>query len=258
MDKKAFINYMNYGDENLVSNLYDKILLAEKINKPVYSNEFYPPIIWNNLLKVSNSFDVNIYTYGVFEEAEKRMIVISKKQVDDYPVKLLKITNGSNFIKLKHSDYLGAVMALSIMRNKFGDFIVSDDSCFFPAFNDVCDFIKVNLISVGKCPCNIEILDKTFDKQILPQIMLNESIISSTSLRLDCIISAICNISRSKVVELINSKKVLVNFEPITEKDFNVEFKTILTIRGYGKYKIEEQAGSTSKGKIKLKIKKYI
>jgi RNA-binding protein YlmH len=258
MDKKSFVNFINSGDENLISNLYDKILLAERINKTVYSSEFYPPSIWTNLIKASDKFDVNIIAYGVFEEAEKRMIAMSKIKFDDYPVRLLKITNGSNFIKLKHSDYLGAVMALSIKRNKFGDFIVSENSCYFPAFNEVCDFIKANLLSVGKCPCSIQILDKTMDKELLPKIMLNETIINSTSLRLDCIIAAICNISRNKATELINSKKVLVNFEPITQKDFNVEFKTILTIRGYGKYKIEGQAGSTLKGKIKLKVEKYI
>lgn len=258
MDKRAFINYINYGDENAISNLYDKIILAEKIGKPVYTSEFYPPNVWNNLLKIANRFEVNIYTYGGFEEAEKRMLVMSDTQADDYPVKLLKITNGSNFIKLEHGDYLGAVMALSIKRNKFGDFIVSDNSCFFPAFDDVCDFIKLNLVSVGRCPCTIEILDKTEDDQILPKITLVESIKSSTSLRLDCIISSICNISRNKATELITSKKVLVNFEPIIQKDFNVDFKTVLTIRGYGKYRIEGQTGSTSKGKLKIKIEKYI
>ncbi|MFL0246730.1 RNA-binding protein [Candidatus Clostridium stratigraminis] len=258
MDKKIFINSINFEDKNLLSNLYNKINLAEKINKIIYSNEFLPPSVWKAILNMKSSFHVEMDTCGIFEDSERKLMAFSKAAIEtaDYPVELIKIINKSKFRTLEHKDYLGALMALGIKREKFGDMILSENCIFTAACADISEYINQNLSYVGKCPCEIEIIKDINDISLTHNS--KDVLIKITSLRLDCVVSSICGISRAKAALIIDSGKVLLNYAELREKDKNVEAQDILTIRGYGKYKILEIQGTTQKGKLKLSIKKYI
>lgn len=256
MDKKQFVNSINVEDKTVLSSIYDKMILCDKTGKTVYGNEFYPPIIWNQINDLSSEFEFNVYNFGIFEEAERRILVFSNFEVYDYPVNLIKISYNSKFSKLGHRDFLGALMSLGVKREKFGDMIVKDDSCYIAAFADICDVVKNNLVSIGKCSCRVEILD--FHISDVPKVEFQEVVINTNSLRLDCICAAICNISRSKADEIIASGKALVNYNEVKEKDRHIELQSIITFRGYGKYKLDKIIGETQRGRIKVVIKKYI
>jgi len=256
MDKKKFINSINYEDKTTISSIYEKIMLAEKCGRTIYANEFLPPVIWGTVLRLKTQFTVDIEAYGVFMEAERRMLVFTSSYIEEYPISILKITNKSHFNVLQHRDYLGAVMALGIKREKLGDFIVSNNECFVPVCSEISEFIKMNLEYIGKCPCDVEVIDNM--KIEIPSANLEDTIINSTSERIDCVISALCNVSRASAVALINQGKVLINYEPVEEKDRTIPENSIITVRGYGKFKYCNLVGTTSKGRFKIKIQKYI
>jgi RNA-binding protein YlmH len=256
MDKKSFLNAINFEDKNLLSNVYDKIKLAEKISKPVFTNEFYPPNVWKVIHSFSKSLSVNIYSYGVFEDSERRLLCFSMEKIEDYPVKLLKIHNKSKFEALEHRDYLGAIMAMGIKREKFGDLVLDGDGCYAAVSEDITDYIICNLNAIGRCPCSVEVLEDYDLNSIGTRFEC--FIINSTSMRLDCVISSLCNLSRSKAVDYIQSGKVLVDYVDIQEKDKLLEKGAVITARGYGKFKLVEELGSTQRGRLKLSMKKYI
>lgn len=258
MDKKTFLNCISFDDKNMLSNLYDKIILAEKTIKTVYSNEFLPPAVWKAIVTMKDNFEIEMDTYGVFEDCERKIIAFYKSNLnkDDYPISLVKITNKSKFHKLEHKDYLGAIMSLGIKREKFGDMILFGNSIYVALCDDISEYLIQNLVYIGKCPCDVEIIK---DFKELPLVQNSKSIlIKITSLRLDCVVGSICNLSRAKAVELLDSGKVLLNYTELREKDRNIQIDDTLTIRGHGKYRIHEIIGTTLKGKLKLSIKKYI
>jgi RNA-binding protein YlmH len=258
MDKKTFLNCIKFDDKNLLSNLYDKINLAEKTMRPVYTNEFLPPSVWKTVLNLKDNFDIEMGTYGVFDDCERKVMCFSKhdNEADNYPISVLKIINKSKFEKLEHKDYLGAIMALGIKREKYGDMILLENSIYAAVCDDVCEFLKQNLAHIGRCPCDVKII-KDLEGLFLSQNS-KSILVKITSLRLDCVVSSICNFSRAKAVELLDSGKVLVNYMELKEKDKIIQIDDTLTIRGYGKYKVVEILGTTQKGKLKLSIKKYI
>lgn len=257
MKKEDFIKNFS-KDKVLGSVIFDKIKIAKKSGKVIYSNEFYSPDVWKLVSDNSNEFELNIYSFGVFEEAERRMLCFSNDTLSEfcYPLRIVKISNKSKFHELKHKDYLGAVMSLGFKREKLGDFVVSDNCCFLPASTDICSFICDNLNKIGNCPCNVEIMDSSED------IEVNQSFkklnIISASLRLDCVICKMCNISRSKGENLIEEGKVLIDYFPEESKDKLVDAQSVITIRGYGKFKIVQINGVTKKGKYSVEIEKYI
>ena len=60
-----------------------------------------------------------------------------------------------------------------------------------------------------------------------------------------------------KASELINSKKILVNYKEINNTSYLLKYDDILSIRGYGKYKIGEEQIKTKKDNILLTIYQY-
>jgi RNA-binding protein YlmH len=256
VSKKAFLEKFNNDDNGIISNLYDKIIISEKSGKNIVCDYFFTPNIWKTLLDFNDNLEANILHEGIFDDSERRMVAFSYDSVIDFPIKIICIINQSRFSCPVHKDYLGALMSLGIKREKMGDLICFDNKCIVPVCEDIHEYIMLNLKNVGKSPCNVEVYEsKNFS---LPQKLFDEVYINCASLRIDCVVSSICNISRSSACDLIKGKKVLVDYCEIDSKDKKAHEGSVITVRGYGKYSIKEETGFTRSGNIKLKVKKYI
>lgn len=257
MDKNYFLNSISCEDKNLISSIFNKIQLAEKSNKTVFTNDFLSPGIWNQILATCENNKIKSFTYGIFKDADRRMLSFSGEGSPIiYPISLLKISNNSKFSTLDHKDYLGALMSLGIKREKLGDLIIQDKICYAPVCSDISNYIINNLHTIGNSPCEVSEYDYTLKE--LPERKFKERVIISTSLRLDGMISAICNVSRNNSVELISCGKILVNYFQCVKKDRIIKNDDTLTIRGYGKFKVAEIIGNTQKDRLKIAIKQYI
>lgn len=244
-------------DKNKLSNVEEKICLAYKANMVIYSNEFYTPDECNEIKIISNKKAINFYSYGVFNEAERKMLAFAPEEEElFYPLQLIKIKANTKFINLEHRDFLGSIMALGIKREKLGDLILKDDCCYLPVALDLVDFIMYNLKHIGKSPCKISLLDVTDDE--IPQYSFEEKLIITSSLRLDAIVCGLCNMSRGKSIQYIEMGNILVDYAVVDKKDYRVKTDSIITVRGYGKYKIGNIIGYTQKDRIKIQIKKFI
>jgi len=257
MDKNYFLNSISCEDKNLISSIFNKLQIAEKTNKVIFTNDFLSPSLWNQISTACEKYKIKSFANGIFEDADRRMVAFSTNDEPVmYPINLLKISNNSKFSTLGHKDYLGAMMSLGIKREKLGDLIIEDTICYAPVCSDISSYIINNLNTIGNCPC--EVSEHDYTSQELPQRKFKERVIISTSLRLDGMVSAICNISRNSSVELISGGKILVNYFQCLKKDKVIKNSDTLTIRGYGKFKVAEIIGSTQKDRLKIAIKEYI
>lgn len=257
MDKNYFLNSISYEDKNLISSIFNKMQIVEKTNKIIFTNDFLSPAIWNQISTICENYKVKAYSNGIFKDADRRMVSFSPyDEPVIYPINLLRISNNSKFSTLDHKDYLGAIMSLGIKREKLGDLIIQDEICYAPVCSEISNYIINNLNTIGNCPCEVREYDYTL--QDLPERKFKEKVIISTSLRLDGMVSAICNLSRNNSVELISCGKILVNYFQCLKKDKVIKNNDTLTIRGYGKFKIAEIVGSTQKDRLKIAIKQYI
>jgi RNA-binding protein YlmH len=253
MDRKKFISSIKY-DENILSKLFDKIELAYKTGNIVFSNEFYPPLIWTKIKEMESSLGVKVYAYGGFEESERQMLAFYTYEKEEFPLKVMYIKANSKFSKLEHKDYLGSLMSLGLKREKFGDLIIHDDICYLALCNDITNYVVENFKSVKQASCSI---NEITSKKDMPTYAFEERVIITTALRLDCIISSLTNLSRTKSNEYISKGLVLLDYIEVREKDKKVSKNSVITVRGYGKYKIIEDIGESSRGRIKLLTKKY-
>lgn len=257
MDKNYFLNSINHEDKNLISNIFSKMQIAEKTNKVIFTNDFLSPIIWNQISLLCENYSIKSFTNGIFKDSDRRMLAFSSQGGPSiYPINLLKISNKSKFSNLHHKDYLGAIMALGIKREKLGDLIIQDEICYVPVCSDISSYIINNLTDIGNSHCDVS--EYPYTAQDLPERQFEEKIVISTSLRLDGMVAAICNVSRNNSVGLISTGKILVNYFQCLKKDKIIKCNDTLTIRGYGKFVVKEIIGSTQKDRLKVEIVQYI
>ena len=49
MDKNYFLNSISCEDKNLISSIFNKMQIAEKTNKIIFTNDFLSPSLWNQI-----------------------------------------------------------------------------------------------------------------------------------------------------------------------------------------------------------------
>lgn len=255
VNKEYILKNFTEDDVNEAIKIYENYRLAVEKDITIFSNSFCSPNIWSFFQNNCESSNFKIATNGIFEEAERRIIAFNNIYDIKYPMEVLEIKNKSNFSKLKHKDYLGAILSLGIDRNKIGDVVVKEDKAYVPVMEDISSYILNNLSSIGKSPVEINLL---YNLEDLPSIDFEEISINVQSLRLDSVIAKLTNVSRSKAIELLDNSKVLVNYVKSKDKSQELAKGTRLTIRGNGKYIIGDIIGETRSGKQRIIIKKYI
>ena len=281
MKKEMFLKQFPKELEYEVSKLYNSFENAEKYDTIVYTEEFYTPNIWKKLTdKIEN---IKIITDGIFENSDRRQIAFipigyyendnfdtiekNKGKIrlsnpnnsynKNFPCKLLKISVNSKFKEYGHKDFLGSLMGLNIKRELMGDLIQDKENAYIPVSDKISDYILTELKQIGHASCTVKEIDIK-NGEIIPEYKYDDKFITIPSKRLDSIVSAITNLSRNKVIEPIEKGKVLIDYYEEKDKSKIVEIGSLITIRGYGKYKLFSEHGETKKGKERLLIKKYV
>lgn len=187
--------------------------------------------------------------YYPYKDSEKVMLYIGK--VPD--VKLFKINTVE---KIRHQDILGSLFALNIDSSCFGDIVLYNEDYYVFITQGMALYIKDNLNQIGKSKVILEEVSLNTLHNYERTYEENEIIISS--LRIDNVVSAIINSSRSKVVDKIKNKEVIVNYEVMNKNFYVLKENDIFSIRKYGKYKFVGIIKSTKKNNYIVKYLKYL
>lgn len=157
--------------------------------------------------------------------------------------------------KITHRDILGALMGLLIKRESIGDILVGNGIAVVFTMKNVANIILSELTKVG----NVGVKVSRNIPDVLPEpYRFQEKSGTVNSLRLDCIISFMLNLSRQKSSEFIKSGMVTLNY--FSCENISKELKTgdIFSVKGKGKYVVKQVGGETSKGRIHITCCKYI
>lgn len=175
---------------------------------------------------------------------------------DVHGIAAVKI-KGSGYEKLGHRDYLGSVLGLGIERNVVGDIaVLNDHEAVVFTKSEICQFICSSLQKIGKDTVSVSIYLPDDDFEITHSF---ESLtVSVPSMRLDSAVGALCNLSRAEARAHVESSLTDVNYITETKPDKAVKKGDVISVRGFGKFIICDETGTTKRGKIKLAAKKFI
>ena len=187
--------------------------------------------------------------YYPYKYSEKVMLYTEKVPI----VKLFKINSSE---KIRHQDILGSLFALNIDSSFVGDIVLYNGDYYVYIENNLSTYIKDNLNIIGNKKVVLEEVSLDVLKDYERKYEENEMIVSS--IRIDSIVASIIKSSRSKVLEKIKNKEVIVNYEVISKNSYLLKENDIFSIRRYGKYKFVGIVKSTKKDNYIVKYLKYI
>lgn len=242
------------SDKLNLARLLDAIKMTDIKNIPSFLgflNEREFSVCKNYLDKQSIKYSFS----GGYDNATRVYVVILPDWTEsaEYPFTCLKFTFNKQF-SLSHRDFLGTLMSLGIERDKIGDIIVSDGVSYVFVCNSILKFITENVTKVGGVGVDITKFDGEIEHE--NSFMYIQKTIASD--RADCVVSALCNLSREKAKEFILNSNFIVNHIICDTATKRITENDVLSLRGKGKFVVESITDKTKKGRIKLQVKKYI
>lgn len=224
------------------------------------STSFYDPaqavLVDQTLRGIDN---IQYFQFGGHALAERVIFVIYPQYMeipDHLFIDILRISWNSQFSQVKHREILGAFIGFGIKRDKIGDIIVDRDFAYVFISKELSSFVANGLKQIGKVAISVNVIPS--DELVLPDPKVKAIRATIASPRLDSIISACFQMSRSKAVPYIIEGKVRVNWSLVDEPDYIVSPGDVLSIRGIGRGRVVEFQGITRKDRLFVKLEKYI
>ncbi len=166
---------------------------------------------------------------------------------------------GSGYEALCHSSFLGALTSLGIDRAKMGDIILCGSSAILFADKKIAEFLLSNPSPLTRVARDtVKILKYDIPENFGCNREYKDIFDTVASPRLDGVVAALAGLSREKAKGIVTGGSVMINHITTERTDAEVCDGDTVTIRSYGKYKIESISGRTKKDRYKLIAKKYI
>lgn len=253
----------------------DKLLLAQLADRQKQCDDrMYPTFsgfldareqaLAVDFLRVGGAFAL----WGAYAAAERRCLIFLPDyladladNINDIPddinhMCVLRATPTARDAGLNHRDYLGALLALGITRQKLGDIIVRPDGADIVILRDMADYLLLNYTKAGRYSLTCEVLPTACISEY--EAPFKEFAANVPSLRLDSVAAAAFGVSRSTTAEAVRARLVAVNGLQTVKPDLSISPGDVLTWRGKGKAQLLSVDGKSRKDRIFVSIKRYI
>lgn len=200
----------------------------------------------------------NYRFFGGFDGSKRNVLCIYPEGFicDDntFPINAVKFSFRKED-ELTHRDFLGSLMAANFKRDAIGDILIFDDYAIVFMLETICSPVLSEIKKIGRVGIKSEIFDNV---SISYEQKFEEIGGTVASLRIDCVVAMLIKKNREFAADLIKDKKVQINFSDVVKTSAVVIEKDIITIRGFGKYLLNEVGNETKKGRIYITIFRYI
>ena len=202
-------------------------------------------------------FPVSVNLWGGYDGAERSVACFGDREYfgdnTDYPIKciLIEPVNQKFADELTHRDFLGSLMGLGIRREVLGDIIISENCGFLFCLDTIADYILENLTQVKHTTIECKITDE-IPQNALPQPENIELIVSSE--RLDVIVAAVYNLSRSKALPYFEHERVFINGKVERRASAVANMGDKISVRGFGRFIYNGVLRHTKKERLVISI----
>lgn len=208
--------------------------------------------------------------WGGYGAAERKKILVLPEYMEEVSIEGLSDYGvdvgivalslvGSGFVKISHRDFLGSILGLGLERDVIGDILLTEGERTVATLlcdTAIADYIASNLTKVGRDTVRVSTVELSAD--FLPERKFSHISDTVASARLDCIVASVCSLSRERAREAVVAGLVELDYEPEERPDRTVIAPAVLTVRGYGKFKINSVSDVTRKGRLRLDADKYM
>jgi len=203
---------------------------------------------------------VAIRLTGGYADAERKRAVIvpdyRDPEEEDAGIVVLAVSSpDARIAELDHGDYMGAILGLGVKREKVGDIHVHEDGCHCLIAAEISGYFDIQLRQVHRVQVLTRILPQE-ELRITP-VEYEEMSLSVASMRLDGIVSDVCRVSRAKALVPIQAGRCRVNFKSESDPSKPLAQGDIVSVQGFGRFRVLEVEGVNKKGRIRIRIGRY-
>lgn len=201
-------------------------------------------------------YGYNVMFWGGFEDSERKIMGVfpewEEAEAKKFPLSVVRFTTGFSK-KLIHRDYLGTIMSLGIDRAKTGDILIEENIAYVFAYSDIAEYIKSNINKIANVGVKAELFDGAEIEIPKREFRTCEAVCAS--LRLDAVVAGALNISRNESLSLISAGKVKLNYREAQHSSQTVKEGDLISVRGFGRFYLDEVGGETRKGRIHITLR---
>ncbi len=220
---------------------------------------------------VAQGFGTRFFEWGGYEDAERKKVFLLPEYMEGvkdtaalaeygYEMTISALTlRGSGYKRLSHRDFLGSVLGLGLKRDVVGDIVLLEADV--PTAVVICEegvarFICDTLTKVGSD--TVRISEYALADGLLPKRSFQHISDTVASARLDAVVAALCSLSRERAREAVVAGLVELDYECEERPDRTVIAPATVSVRGYGKFKVNSVSEQTRKGRLRLDADKYL
>lgn len=199
--------------------------------------------------------------FGGAEGCERVMVRFGDEESLGYapppfPIACLGIApNAPKFAEpLSHRDCLGALMNLGIRRECTGDIFLSESGILLFCEEKLAPYLMAELTRIRHTPVTLTEVPpppSVFSKT-------EESSVQVASERADGIVAHVLSLSRTDAAALFVARRVFVNGRVTTDGSRPLRAGDQCTVRGFGRFTYGGVVGQTRKGKLSVRILRYV
>jgi RNA-binding protein YlmH len=212
---------------------------------------------------------IDFLSFGGYDDAERKMVYILPEYMEGvdntdalteygYSTNISVLeAKGSGFEKLSHRTFMGSLLGLGLERSVIGDIVMTDEhTALVFCDSSIAEFLLASWQKAGRDKIKLSkvCLPKGFapSRKYAP---INDTVASP---RLDCVVGALCSLSREKARVAVESGTVELDYECEERADREVRTPCLISVRGYGKFKVLSLEDKTKKGRYRLVGEKFL
>lgn len=224
-----------------IQNNIDKVVRGENTN-------FLNPIEIRRITKILDNKKIAYQVLKIFKDAEKQLIYINDPRVSLFLINTNEV--------LTHKQILGTLYSHQLREDCYGDIIVDNNKFYIVVLDRLKSYMVTHFNEVGGVKITLE--ERDLSEISNYELKYKEICLTLSSLRIDNVVAKIIPTSRSNASKLIDDKKIILNYDVLKNKTYNLKLNDIFSIRGFGKFKILSISNGHRGNNLHIIISKYI
>ena len=207
---------------------------------------------------LGGDFVSGVLFHGGYEEAERRMAGLFPSFMDPDPAVFPIVPLGFHYrtgAGLTHRDFLGTLLSCGVRRERGGDSLCGDGVSVAFVGEEIAGFLQGQVERVRGEGVRA-VLPYTGELPLARNTREIRDTVASP--RLDAVVKAMAGVSREEASRRIAAGFVSLNHRPCVSSSAPVREGDVLSIRGEGRFVIDQLGPPTRKGRIFLTGRKYI
>lgn len=240
-------------NEILRSRIEDTVRLCDKRGVPCYLGflDLREQAYAEQILRIM-ALDSVYSFWGGYTDAERALLSVSPSyysaEVLDYPLCAIAFRYRTQKL-LTHRDVLGTLMSIGIRRDTVGDILCGEGLSVVFVRDEISTYICEQIDCIGG---EGVIVVPNYDGELPLHIEFEAIRGTIASARLDSVVKTLIGCAREQAADMIRNGLVSINHRPIDSVSKSVLSSDIISIRGFGRYYIDQIGPETKKGRLTL------